>query len=632
MEELVNKFIEEGEQEHEKMDAFIREFRTTSELLLKERNNSLRELEFKVYGLSREINKAQMHDKQAQTKETPKKLTYDNSKEEGSRSSKKRGLSKRSFDGSSGTTRTRSKARSSGKIQRSLSHIKTSSQLRRSRRSGEGGTRLDFDYEDGLKDTCKDLSTPYKRPKSTAFPSRITRFKYHRRAKLLRNIKVYKGSKDLEDHLGIFSAATEQEEWPMAIWCKMFCQTLSGAARNWFHDLDPKMDEMFEKVRAFIRGEVAAVSVEIVRAPQWDQEEHGCVRLDAGSGYGCASVRHGAPVENIPLSKTNSLEEAVPKSRPKKGAKGESDGTWQVLTVFTSLNKVCPKVHVVILDVKGKGWDPLKGFGQFIPKLAELIFPFRDIRRNHNTEEIFKWTSGAEKTLQGIKKELGKLQTLAIPKEGETLMVCLRPRSETISAVLITERNRLQIPIHYVICPLQGMEICYTSTEKTVLTLIPGASGRLALWAIKLKTYYISYLPKEKAEGQVAEKFLVKKEQVSKVSKKGDNEAFGTKEGPSEELVPGPKSWRLYIGREASKEGFGVGLILIDPEEKEYSHAVGLNFHASKDDMDYEALLVGLVFAVGSQMKDLHVFVNLKLLVDQVEGNIKPRMRRGKDM
>ncbi|GKB69361.1 hypothetical protein Tco_0930773 [Tanacetum coccineum] len=60
MEELVNKFIEEGEREHEKMDAFIREFRTTSELLLKERNNSLSELEFEVYGLSRAINKAQM--------------------------------------------------------------------------------------------------------------------------------------------------------------------------------------------------------------------------------------------------------------------------------------------------------------------------------------------------------------------------------------------------------------------------------------------------------------------------------------------------------------------------------------------------------------------------------------------
>ncbi|GJS18685.1 putative reverse transcriptase domain-containing protein [Tanacetum coccineum] len=60
MEEIVNKFIKEGKREHEKMDAFIRELRTTNELLLKERNNSLSELEFEIYGLSRAINKAQM--------------------------------------------------------------------------------------------------------------------------------------------------------------------------------------------------------------------------------------------------------------------------------------------------------------------------------------------------------------------------------------------------------------------------------------------------------------------------------------------------------------------------------------------------------------------------------------------
>nr|GEW34257.1 RNA-directed DNA polymerase homolog [Tanacetum cinerariifolium] len=60
MEEMVNKFIEEGEPEHEEMKAFIREFRTTNKLLLKERNNSLSELKFEVYGLSKAIKNAQL--------------------------------------------------------------------------------------------------------------------------------------------------------------------------------------------------------------------------------------------------------------------------------------------------------------------------------------------------------------------------------------------------------------------------------------------------------------------------------------------------------------------------------------------------------------------------------------------
>nr|GEX43033.1 hypothetical protein [Tanacetum cinerariifolium] len=46
MEEMLYKFIDEGRQEHKEMGAFIREFKTTNELLLKERNNSLSELEF----------------------------------------------------------------------------------------------------------------------------------------------------------------------------------------------------------------------------------------------------------------------------------------------------------------------------------------------------------------------------------------------------------------------------------------------------------------------------------------------------------------------------------------------------------------------------------------------------------
>nr|GEU77171.1 hypothetical protein [Tanacetum cinerariifolium] len=60
MEEMLYKFIDEGRQEHEEMGAYIRDFKTTNELLLKERNNSLSELKFKVYGLLKAINNAQL--------------------------------------------------------------------------------------------------------------------------------------------------------------------------------------------------------------------------------------------------------------------------------------------------------------------------------------------------------------------------------------------------------------------------------------------------------------------------------------------------------------------------------------------------------------------------------------------
>ncbi|GJV05716.1 reverse transcriptase domain-containing protein [Tanacetum coccineum] len=130
------------------------------------------------------------------------------------------------------------------------------------------------------------------------------------------------------------------------------------------------------------------------------------------------------------------------------------------------------------------------------------------------TAEGSGWTNEAEEALQRIKRKLNKLQTLAIPKEGEVLMQCLRQRSETISSMLLVVREGIQIPVSYVSRPLQGMEIYYTPMEKMVQALIhttrslrtivrklkvtvltdrpteeilklPGRVGRLAKWAAK---------------------------------------------------------------------------------------------------------------------------------------------------
>ncbi|GJU55287.1 hypothetical protein Tco_1229001 [Tanacetum coccineum] len=52
MEEIVTKFIDEGRREHEEMEIFIKEFRTTNELLLKTRSKLLSELKIEVNELS----------------------------------------------------------------------------------------------------------------------------------------------------------------------------------------------------------------------------------------------------------------------------------------------------------------------------------------------------------------------------------------------------------------------------------------------------------------------------------------------------------------------------------------------------------------------------------------------------
>ncbi|GKC25105.1 E3 ubiquitin protein ligase RNFT1-like protein [Tanacetum coccineum] len=74
------------------------------------------------------------HDQHAKAKATPKKLVYDDSEELGSDSSGAKGLSKRFSNGSSETSETPDRARSTSKSQRSLSRSLTSSHQRRSER------------------------------------------------------------------------------------------------------------------------------------------------------------------------------------------------------------------------------------------------------------------------------------------------------------------------------------------------------------------------------------------------------------------------------------------------------------------------------------------------------------------
>ncbi|GKE25847.1 reverse transcriptase domain-containing protein, partial [Tanacetum coccineum] len=210
------------------------------------------------------------HDQQAKMKATPRKLAYADSDKEAPASSLANGFSDRFSLESSGTSNTYRQTRSANKSKKTPSRNIESTHLRRSRRledqsitkekvrkersksrrkrSGHQEASSNSEYEEGSKDSYEDLYSPYKRPKPPSFTLRITRFKYHRRAELPRNIRVYEGNKDPEDHLGIFSAAPEQEEWPMPIWCKMFFQTLGGAARNWFDDLNPKSVDSFEEL------------------------------------------------------------------------------------------------------------------------------------------------------------------------------------------------------------------------------------------------------------------------------------------------------------------------------------------------------------------------------------------------
>nr|GEV26301.1 hypothetical protein [Tanacetum cinerariifolium] len=121
----------------------------------------------------------------------------------------------------------------------------------------------------------------------------------------------------------------------------------------------------------------------------------------------------------------------------------------------------------------------LTAISKFIPKLAKLKHLIREARTRMETTNESGWTNETKEALRRIKRKLSKLQTLAIPKEGEDLMICLWQRNKTISSVLLVEREEIQILVSYVSQPLKHKVKVETDGSMKETRKLAERAGRL---------------------------------------------------------------------------------------------------------------------------------------------------------
>lgn len=112
-------------------------------------------------------------------------------------------------------------------------------------------------------------------------------------------------------------------------------------------------------------------------------------------------------------------------------------------------------------------------------------------------------------------------------------------------------------------------------------------SGRIAKWDIELREHDIHYHPRTSIKAHPLADFLVN---ISDTIK-GVSRTISA--DPLEPEV-GKKLWKLYIDGVGSKEGSGVGLILLIPDSIEITYVLRFDFQVSNNEAEYEALLAGL--------------------------------------
>ncbi|GJS17712.1 reverse transcriptase domain-containing protein [Tanacetum coccineum] len=243
-------------------------------------------------------------------------------------------------------------------------------------------------------------------------------------------------------------------------------------------------------------------------------------------------------------------------------------------------------------------------------KGAERSLAFFKVLKGCKDKKSMQWTTEADKALEKMKKLIQALPTLTAPKVGETLTMYLAASKESISDVLAVKRNEGWTPIYFIGMVLQGAKLNYPALEKLVLALVYAA--------IELGEQDIVFLKRE--EKETPADFLIE-------IPSEDNEK---KEKPKE--VPDSSSkWRLYTNGAFNSDGSGAGLMLIDPEGKEYTYALRFEFKTTNNEAEYEALLAGLRIAQEMEIAKVAIFLDSQLLVNQIKGTFAAKQASIKD-
>ncbi|GKC00951.1 reverse transcriptase domain-containing protein [Tanacetum coccineum] len=296
------------------------------------------------------------------------------------------------------------------------------------------------------------------------------------------------------------------------------------------------------------------------------------------------------------------LREINMKLNPKKYTFGVEEGMFLGYKVNTRGLNVClekvdavlslpfPKCLKDVQKLNGK----LASLNRFLVKSAEKSLPFFKTLKKCTKKSDFHWTTEAKEAFKQMKQLIAELPMLTTPMEKEELIVYLAAAKETVSAVLMTEKEAKQMPIYFVSRALRGPKLNYTSMEKLVLALVH-ASKRLKR-------------PRVSVKEQILADFIVERPEED------------SSDTPMEEEEELPEPWILFMDRSSCTDGSEAGLILINPEGMEFSYALRFRFDATNNKAEYEALIAGLRIAEQMAVKNLQANVDSHLVANQVNG------------
>ena len=133
-------------------------------------------------------------------------------------------------------------------------------------------------------------------------------------------------------------------------------------------------------------------------------------------------------------------------------------------------------------------------------------------------------------------------------------------------------------------------------------------------------------MPRTSIKGQVLADFVAEftKPQIEELQSAGnmDEKLVGT---IFQYCLP---VWEVYVDGASNRKGSGVGLVLISLEKVIIKKSLRLDFSATNNEAEYEALLIGMAMVQRMGGKSIKLFSDSRLVVGQVKGEFEAKDER----
>ena len=221
-----------------------------------------------------------------------------------------------------------------------------------------------------------------------------------------------------------------------------------------------------------------------------------------------------------------------------------------------------------------------------------------------------------------------------------------------MSLALIRDDSSVQRLVYYVSKSLHEAEVRYLLLERAILAMVHAThklshyfqlytivvltqlplrsllrsadyTGRVAKWGTILGVFDIKYMLCTFVKGQVLADLVAEFTEIPVEEKVEEHNM----DGKSVEVVSIQESlsWKVYVDGAANHRGSGVGLVLVSPERITIKKSLRLGFLATNNEAEYEALVVGMIMVQKLGGKVVEVFLDSRLVVGQVQGELQAR-------